>query len=232
MTSTWLPTWLTLAWAAVFAGILLVHAWHLVVLSGRRRLWHGVHVLMASGMLVMFVPTGATGILSSAAIAAFLAAAATVGCLLARERVHRRALGPLWFAALVDLAAMAYMLAMTTARLAVLTLTLLVWFAAQATGWITGRLCVVLAHNGLGKPAEAAAPVDILATGTPVVAAIKPGIIKDNGAPVLPVPPKPREHAHQHVLRVSLGLMALGVAYMLIVMQWSMTVAPAGMSGM
>jgi len=228
MTSTWLPIWLAWGWVAVFAGILVVHLWHLLVLVGRERLWHGVHVLMAAALVAMFLPSGATRLPVAGIVAALLAVAVAIGALLARARPRSPA-GAVVVRLDLDLAAMSYMAAMMTARSAPVTVALTVWFAAQATGWVSGRLCRVLADNGLCVNAAVAA-VGVPGPGAHLGLGTESGTVgKDKGRRRLPpvLSAHPEGGAHERVLGVSLGLLAIGMAYMLIVMQWTMTMAPA-----
>jgi hypothetical protein len=232
MISGWLPRWLALGWTFVFALILLVHLWHLLVLSGRQRLWHGVHVLMATGMIAMTVPATAMR-LPIAGAAVFGAAAALIGCLLTLEGAGGDRIGPLWVAATIDLAAMAYMFAMTSAHRPWISAALAAWFVLQALGWASGRLSTVLAANGLGRRAQLlpVAAVGVTATGagatTPVSAP------DDPGEPAPLTGPRGHRAAHHVTVRASLALMSTGMAYMLVIMQWAvMVMAPhIGSSG-
>jgi hypothetical protein len=230
MTSLWLPFWLGSAGSAAFGGILIVHFWHIIVLTGRERLWHCVHVLMAAGMIVMFAPTGGMVVSGMVGMVVFAAAAVITACLLVRERLSHRNVGGLWLAAVIDLAAMAYMFAMTSTRLVWLTLPLVGWCLLQAAGWGSGRFYAVLARGGLGGSRPALAPVP---QRTPVSAApvlTVAGVARDQ-------PPDTSGHSHQDdaahraVIRATLAVMSLGMAGMLIVMQFGMATMP-GMQSM
>ncbi len=221
MENLWLPSWLGLTWTAVFAIVLTVHLWHVVVMTGQHRLWHGVHVLMAVGMIVMFAPTDRMIVSGGFGAVVFGTAAAGLAGALLGERVARGAgVGRLWLVSLVDLAAMSYMFAMMSIRLVWLTLPLVAWFALQATGWASGRLCTVLADRGLDGPSLVSAPaltaVGATATSTP------PGVVGTRFQ-LLPDPGEAHHGAvHSSAIRVTLSLMAVGMAYMLIAMQFGM----------
>jgi Domain of unknown function (DUF5134) len=213
MMNSWLPPWLGLTLATVFGVIVIVHLYHVLVLTGRQRLWHGVHVLMAIGMIIMFAPTGRLVVWNVAGAAVFAAAAVTVAGLLVRQRVHGHHMGTLWLTATLDLAAMVYMFAMTDLRLLWLTVALAAWFIIEATGWTTARLYTTLVHGGLGDPPPHR-PTTTDSTADQ------------------PQPGSPhylhRGNAHRNLIRATLAMMSIGMAYMLIAMQ----LGPASMSGM
>jgi hypothetical protein len=223
MMNSWLPPWLGLTLATLFVVILIVHLYHVLVLTGRERLWHGVHVLMATGMIIMFAPTGRLIVWNVTAVAVFAAAAVTVAGLLVRQRALGHHLGTLWLIATLDLAAMVYMFAMTDLRLLWLTVALAGWFIIQATGWTTARLYTTLAHGGLGDP-----PPNRPTTTTP---ASTPTESTANQ----PHPGSPHQlhhgNAHRNLIRATLAMMSIGMAYMLIAMQFG-TASMPGMPGM
>jgi Domain of unknown function (DUF5134) len=220
--SPWLPSWLGLAWATIFAVILIAHLWHIVVMTGRDRLWHSVHVLMALGMIVMFAPTGRMIVPSAAGMAFFAATAVAVACPLVWEYAHRHDIGRLWLLNVIDLTAMVYMFAMMSTRVVWLTIPLALWLVLQAAGWVTGRLWAVLEAGGLGgtRPVQTRIPAATKITTRP--AARQP--YQDLTAHSTPA------HNHSHGARVvistTLTLMALGMAYMLIAMQFGMHPMP------
>jgi Domain of unknown function (DUF5134) len=223
MMNSWLPSWLGLTLATVFGVILIVHLYHAIALTRRERLWHCVHVLMATGMIVMFAPTGRMAAWNVVGAVVFAVAVLTLGGLLVRERAHSRHLGALWLVAAVDLAAMGYMFAMMDFRLLWLTVALAGWFVVQATGWTSGRLYTTLAHGGLGG-AQPDRPVGTTAVRTLAGSAAKQ--------------PQPasrhqlhRGSSHQTVIRATLAVMSMGMAYMLIAMQFGTALMP-GMPGM
>jgi hypothetical protein len=222
MMNSWLPPWLGLTLATAFGVILIVHFYHVNVLTGRERLWHGVHVLMATGMIVMFAPTGRVIVWNVVGGVVFAAAAVTLAGLLVRERAHSDHIGTLWLIASLDLAAMVYMFAMMDLRLLWLTVLLAGWFIVQATGWTTGRLYATLAHGGLGGPQP----------NRPVSAATAPTSTGSADS-------QPHRGSHHHlyhgsshhaVIRATLTVMSMGMAYMLIAMQFG-TASMPGMPG-
>jgi hypothetical protein len=223
MMNSWLPPWLGLALVTVFGIILIVHLYHVIVLAGRERLWHGVHVLMATGMIVMFAPTGRMVLGTVVSGSVFAAAAVTLAGRLVWERGRGHHIGMLWLVATVDLAAMGYMFAMMDLRLLWLTIVLAGWFVGQATGWTTGRLYATLALGGLGGPPPDR-PVSAATARTPTGCAGK----------------QPHRGSHHHldrgsshptVIRATLAVMSMGMAYMLIAMQFG-TAPMTGMPGM
>jgi hypothetical protein len=217
-----LPGWLGVALATVFGGILVVHLYHVIVVTGRERLWHGVHVLMATGMIVMFAPTDRVVVLNVVGGVVFAVTAVTLAGRLVWQRAHRHHIGKLWLVAVIDLAAMVYMFAMMDVRLLWLTVPLVGWFVVQATGWSTGWLCTVLTHGGLGglQPTPAVSALTArTATGASGEHAHDVSGHTDHDA------------SHRTITRAALALMSVGMAYMLIIMQFGVATTP-GMRGM
>lgn len=222
MVNTWLPNWVGVVWAMVFAVIVVAHVWHIIVTTGRHRLWHCAHVLMALGMIVMFIPTGHTVVSSEFGEVVFGVAATAVVGLLVADPLRGGTAGRLWMVTVVDLAAMVYMFAMMTTRLVWLTIPLVIWFVLQATGWATGRLYTAVNHGGLG----ASQPRPARALGG-VGAARRPPAGSPRDQPHQA--PEAHSHdtgssAHRSVISITLALMALGMAYMLVAMQFGMSV--------
>jgi hypothetical protein len=226
--SPWLPSWLGLAWATIFAVILIAHFWHIVIMTGRDRLWHSVHVLMALGMIVMFVPTSRMIVPSTVGMAFFAATAVAGACLLVWDYAHRHNIGQLWAASVIDLAVMIYMFAMMSTRVVWLTILLALWLVLQAAGWATGRLWAVLEAGGLGGARPVQARIPAAAEITAGAATRQPH--QDPAAHSTPA------HLHSHGARVvistTLTLMGLGMAYMLIAMQFGMQFGMHPMPGM
>lgn len=155
--NSWIPYPVAVVWTAAFVLVALVHLAHVAVMAGRHRLWHVGHVVMAVGMLVMFWPAEPLlGIPATAGVWAYAIAACAVALALVVARWRGVRLGPLWLASVADFAAMAYMFALMSGGLAWLSVLATVWFAAQTLGWVSGWLNAVLEHGGLGEPVPAA----------------------------------------------------------------------------
>lgn len=231
MTSNpWLPIWLSLAWTVVFAIILISHLWHIVIMSGRDRRWHSLHVLMALGMIVMFAPTGQMIVSGKAGMVVFAVVAVVVAYLLIRERAHGLSIGQLWLVNIVDLVAMVYMFALMFVRVVWLTVPLIVWLAFQAAGWATGRLWTILERGGLGgTPRPVPIPVPAtrgIATAHASTARVTGQLHRERTAQ-----DTPHNHGARLLICSTLTLMALGMAYMLIAMQFGLQTMPS-MPGM
>lgn len=220
--SPWLPSWLGLAWATIFAVILIAHLWHIVVMTGRDRLWHSVHVLMALGMIVMFAPTGRMIVPSRVGVAVFAASAVAVACLFVWEYAYRHNIAQLWAASVIDLAAMVYMFAMMFTRVLWLTILLAVWLVLQAAGWVTGRLWAVLEAGGLGgtRPVQTQVPAATKITTGPATRQPHQDLTAYS------TPAHNHSHGARVVISTTLTLMGLGMAYMLIAMQFGMHPMP------
>lgn len=229
-------------------------------MTGRHRRWHASHVLMAAGMVVMFLPTNGMLIPAAAGVWVFALAAGLLALALFIARLRGAALGPLWAANVVDLAAMAYMFAMMSTRLAWVSVPAAAWFAVQALGWATGWLGRVLERGGLGETA----PPTHHAAATTTVAGQEPDPSptaevheistqeqggEQTGAPVgvmtitaavtsrvAAIQRRVVDGGHQDwSVRLTLSVMAAGMAYMLLAMQFGMSPMPnmtGGMPGM
>jgi len=207
MSSSWIPAWAGLAWLLIYAVIAAGHAGHLAAAERSVRLWHAAHVLMALGMIDMFWPGGVMPVGSGAGQALFGGGAAVVVAAIAVAAARGRPAGRIWVLTAADLAVMAYMFALSSVRyLIVLTVILAAWQLAEAIAWASGYLSPAVAH-------------------APVAAAAGPGAI---------TVPRPASSGHNgRALRASLALMNLGMAYMLVAIQFGMAgMAGPGMPGM
>lgn len=208
MGGTWLPSWLGLAWTTVFAAVLAVHLRHMVVMAGRNRLWHGAHVLVAAAMIVMVVPADRMILPAGWGAAIFGVVATTVAGGLFGSGTLRGSAGRLWLLVVLDMAAMAYMFAMASApTVAWLSVALAALSVLQAWAWYSGRLGAYLASEGLGAAA---------------------GGRSRGGGGRMPTATDVEREAHSPANRATLTLMGLGMAYMLLAMQFG-SGAMAGM---
>lgn len=210
MSNSWLPRWLDVVCTVIFLVILVAHAVHALGVRGRSRPWHGVHVLMALGMLDMFWPADEMPVPATPGKVTF--AVAAVGALGATAWFSRgeRGMSWPWLIAAVDLGAMAYMFEMMESKNAVVTVLLAAWFLVEAAGWASGRLSTVAEREALSLAAEHDGVVSDAGRGPDVAADRSP-------VTVLAV----RRHGtYTRSVRLSLVVMALGMAYMLLAMQY------------
>ena len=223
MTDMGLPSPVAAACAGLFAVVALVHLGHAVVMGGRHRAWHAGHVLMAVAMTVMCLPvvTPMTTTPLGTAVLAVAAAGLAAGLVVARLRGAH--VGPLWAVSVVDLAATAAMIDMSSPVPVWVGVLGTGWFALQAVGWATGRLGRVLEHRGLGDPVpptHAARPP--AAPGGPapagVLAPVRVGRVVDGGR-------------YDVSIRATLTVMAVGMAAMFLAAALGPP-APMGMPGM
>ena len=211
---TWFPIWLLVAMTVLYAGVVAVHAAHLASQRGTARLWSGAHLLMAVGMLVMVLPLDRMLLGGTAVVLVYVAAA--LGCLVVGLRTRRGPGGSqLWFVAVVDLAAMAYMFAPGSVRSLAVGVILTVALAVEAAYWASGYFAEVADRDGLAcVPAAAVQDVPPAGSGGSAPMATAPveartGTLVASSAGFLTRP---------WVLRASMVLMALGMAYMLAAM--------------
>jgi predicted neutral ceramidase superfamily lipid hydrolase len=186
-----LPVWLAIVWALAFLVVLAVHERHALESTGQTRIWHCGHVVMAAGMAIMFVSSADSSVLpipnaSWAAVFAGLALAILIWC--AAQVASRRAINALWLLAAVDMAMMAYM-RVEASRTAALTWLLVASYCGVFVLWASGRGRSVDRRYVVG--AYTITPDGAVAAGA------GEALICDRD------------------LRVSMGVMALGMAYML-----------------
>lgn len=131
MSMALLPFWLRVVWAIALAVVALVHMWHVWSMSGQPRWWHAGHTLMAVAMIGMYLTDRMTyPSVYSAGVVLFGVLAVLIAAVAAVLRTWEGLFNPLWVASAVEMAAMAYMLLPTTARLTGLTVAFVVYLAA------------------------------------------------------------------------------------------------------
>lgn len=214
MNSSWIPTWVAMAWTLVFIVVMVVHIRHMITLTGRTRVWHATHILMALGMIAMFWPSGSMFVAASAGEVVFSTAVLLVLAVAAADLVCEGIPAWLWLIAVIDLGSMVYMFAMTSIRYEALTVVLAVWCVAESAGWATGRLLdplLVFAGTPITTPGLTSAPNHAGDQPTSHARRDEP---RGRG---------PGQHTgHTKDLRITLTLMGLGMAYMLLAMQYGM----------
>lgn len=207
-----LPQWLRIVWALALAGVVGLHTGHAWTRPGQGRWWHTGHIIMALGMIGMYLLGMTYPGLSRAGVVLFavltLAVAATAVVVGRREAV----LNPLWVASAVDTLVMTYMLLPAAARPAGVSWVLVGYLACQVLAWALG----LWDHVAVLQPAPAAsAPMPVTTPATEQVHA---------PAPATTNPARSRNRvlgltAHcTPGIRVSLAVMAASMAYMLAVM--------------
>lgn len=221
--STWLPRWLGLVLSAAYVAVIVVHVHHVRRATTQGRLWHCGHLVMAAGMIVMFLPSGASLVPASVGTAVFAVAAVAMGALALSEAFTGVVRGAIVAVTTVDLAAMAFMFSPASVRLPWLSLVAATWFVLQALGWVTGALSALVARSPVGRELadRSTAPAD---------AATAVGRTGAAGALLRRTVPAPvwRTSGSDLGIRITLGAMALGMAYMFV----AVVVDPGSMGGM
>jgi hypothetical protein len=194
---TALPDWLKIAWTAIYVAILLVHARHVIDMAGQERAWHAFHLLMALGMIALFFPfspdgIGVADIVIGSMIFAF--AALAISGWIASVLISWRSLDFLWIILVVDILGMAYMFLAQQAPAKLLFFLFAAYFAVEACWWALGVFSQADSKQRL----------------VPVIV----------GASAAVASPHTRPLADANTLeaRLTLGLMAVGMAFMFIVM--------------
>jgi hypothetical protein len=209
-----LPQWLRIVWAVALAGVLLLHVWHAWFVRGQPRWWHVGHIVMALGMMGMYL-LGMTdpGLYRTGVVlfAAMTVALATTAVLLRRRE---GALNPLWMASAVDMLAMTFMLLPSAAQPAAVRSVFVAYLTCQMLAWALGLWDYVPVLQPVPPPPGPVPGPRATAT-TRRVQAVAPitAILAHNRDRVLGLT------AHcTPAIRVSLAVMAASMAYMLAVM--------------
>lgn len=226
--STWLPSWLGWVLSVAYAAVIVVHVHHISGATAQGRFWHGGHLLMALGMIVMFAPTHSMVVSASVGAAVFAVAALAMGAFAVSEVARGGARGAIVVIAAVDLAAMAFMFSPASMRLSWLSLVAAIWFVVQTLGWLTGHLSALVALSPVGRElaGHPATPADVTDA--------QPADRRGGGLLRRTVPsPVWRTSGYDLGIRITLGLMALGMAYMFLAMVFDpgSTGSMAGMDG-
>jgi Domain of unknown function (DUF5134) len=189
-----LPAWLAVIWTLVFAVIVVVHVRHVSETQGERRFWHSGHVLMGFGMLFMFAPPSLDHFGIPTAFWQLLFATATFALVIWMlvSLTNGVPVNRLWLALAFDLAAMTYMWSLN-GFVPAITWVLVAYFVVQAVLWGTDRYRELDGHQIGGG-------LFVGGDGTVTASAVSSLVCERD-------------------LRVSMGVMALGMAYMFAAMQ-------------
>ena len=206
-------------WVGFYTVVLVVHLRHAHPTDGAHRLWHGGHALMAVAMVCMLLPVPSA---TTSAPLWFVGTGGAAGAALVYAslshwdgvRIDRQ-----WVTLVVGLAATAYMWLMT-AEIAVapLTYAAAAWLVGETLGWFTGALCRPRPASPVPSPPPGSAERRVVAAAGSAVA---PTLARATVAPEAPRPWPAEEPplTATGVERLALGLSALGMAYLLVVMQ-------------
>jgi hypothetical protein len=209
-----LPQWLRIVWAVALTGVLLLHLWHAWYIPGQPRWWHTGHIIMALGMMGMYLLGMAHSGLYRAGVALFAIMTLALVTTAVVFRRQERVLNPLWMASAVDMLAMTYMLLPPAAQPAGVRWVFVAYLACQALAWaldIWDRVPVLQP----APPPPAPVPASRATATTGRIQAVAPAttIPGQSGGRVLGLT------AHcTPAIRISLTVMAASMAYMLAVM--------------
>jgi hypothetical protein len=208
-------------WLGLFGVILGVHLRHVRRTRGAHQLWYGGHALMAAAMAGMLLPAG-PGAISAPLwfVGTAGAAGGAVVYALLRHWDGVRIDMP-WITLVVGLAAAAYMWLMVAGiAVAPLTYAAAAWLVLEALGWFTGLLCRRTRDSSLLPAGRMAAEWEHADAGRSLPAPTVYPTRLDAAAPrPFLAGPLPLASAATVVDRLSLGLLALGMAYLFVVMQ-------------
>ncbi|WP_170220741.1 DUF5134 domain-containing protein [Amycolatopsis cihanbeyliensis] len=134
-----LPEWLRVAWIVALCVVALLHTGHMWAMNGRRRYWHAGHVLMALGMVYMYLPHRVQPVPAALAMALFGTATvlAVVVALVLWSR--DRTVDLLWLLIAVEMSVMAYMFVPAAAQVVAIRYGLAAYLAGVGALWVLGR---------------------------------------------------------------------------------------------
>lgn len=211
-----LPQWLRVVWVVALCVVVVVHVGHAWARPGQRRWWHTGHIVMAGGMALMYaLPVMSELVWRRMGLALFCLATVTLAVVTVVLWRREGAVNPLWLFAGVDMFAMSYMLAPSWARSAWLTVMIVVYLVGQVAAWGFGlwdRLAVFRVGRA-GAPSVGAVASSSGGGGCgPALLSADPDVGAGSG-PALGL----TGHSTPAV-RLTLAVMAAGMAYMLAVM--------------
>jgi Domain of unknown function (DUF5134) len=200
-----LPSWAGWGWAAVFVVVMLLHVQHAIRMHGAHRLWHSGHILMALGMAYMFLPQELLTVPNRPWQLGFAGATVLAMIYAGYHLRHGIRVDTPWLTLTFGLALMVYMWAMMDGLVwPPFTYLAAAWFGAEAAGWFTGHLCGDYHHRSFVPPAF--------------------GPRRKSGRRISDVGPylagcRPIAYGTSWGGRMTLGVMAIGMGYMLLAMQ-------------
>ena len=189
-----LPDWLRMVWIAIYIAILALHLRHALGMRGQQQIWHSGHSLMALGMIYMFLPSGILVLPTLAGVVVFALAAAAIAVWVVYALANQRLLDVLWVVLLIDMVGMTYMFAAAQITVGVLIYLFAAYFAVEMGCWVFGAF-------NQPNPELRVIPA-VVGGGTVAVAAEA----------------RPLAEASTLEVRLTLGLMAAGMAYMFVAM--------------
>ncbi len=207
---TLLPGGLGIAFGVVSLLVVVPHLRHVASTAGQHRWWHAGHIVMALGMVQMFLLGMGNPGVDNAMGGLFIAIAFTVLVVAVWCRTREGVVNPLWIATALDMAAMAYMYAPQGLRPAPVTWLVIAYLLVQAIAWATGAwgrvpvfaLEPAAVPTGTGGGGGDPASVVAAGEGAALTARLGVGLSGRNGPGV----------------RATLTVMALLMAYMLLAM--------------
>lgn len=197
-----LPDLVRWGWAFAFLVVFVLHFAHVLAMRGVHRLWHCGHLFMAAGMAFMFLPAqhyDGEFWMWAAAYGLLALFAAIYGVVLF---LRGKAIELPWVTLTAGLAVMAYMWwIMLGSSWGTFTIAAVLWFVLEAVGWFTQELC--------GHEQNVWLPRGLMRRGSPPDCAFMAGRY-------------PVAHGTSRFGTITLGIMSIGMAYMLMGMHLMM----------
>jgi hypothetical protein len=204
-----LPQWLRVFWTVILVVVLVLHLSHAVTMRADTRRWHIGHILMAVGMIAMYLlPQTDHPDLYRAGVLAFGLITVAAGFSLVRAWTRTRRLSWVWLATSLDMAIMTYMSTPADHFPAILTYLAAAYLLFEALLWLSARI------PDPGAPTRPGASTEQQTPGTAshgaVLTLTRPIIALWNNRP---------ESDVTTGVRLTLAVMSLSMTWMLVAMQ-------------
>jgi LysM repeat protein len=141
----------SLIWIPALCAVLVSHCGHMIRMRGEHRWYHCAHIVMLIGMLYMYaaVAFGLNWLPAPIWMIVYVATAVAIIAFMLVQCGQRHAFALLWVLALIQQAAMVYMWVPMAHWVPKLSYALTLYFALEATAWLTRAYSKPLLANAV-----------------------------------------------------------------------------------
>lgn len=140
MTGTGIPDAARVLWTVLLCAVIALHGGHAVAQRGAYRWWHAGHILMAAGMVAMFLPVPMTSTTNDVGVLVYSCAAAGAVGYTGLSRDRTGIVDSVWLLSTVDMLVMVYMFLAPGSTPALLDNVLIGYLGLATVLWLTGVL--------------------------------------------------------------------------------------------